>query len=176
MSNKIKQCNVCGKEITKSAKACPYCGAKNKKPLRNRGWFIAIMVVVILCGIGSVFGGKSDSTPTKSEQKEIEYVKHTVSEMIKDLGDNALKAEEKYDGQYVEVTGQMNVVDSGGKYIALYPGKSDFELTPVQCYIMTEEQKEQVKDLKTGSKVTVKGKITDVGEVFGYSLDINSIE
>ena len=177
MSNKIKQCKVCGKDIATSAKVCPYCGAKNKKPIYKRWWFIVIIVFIVL---GAVFGGGDSSEDVKTnsgtEQKEIEYTKYTVSEMISDLEDNAMAAKEKYDGQYVEITGQMDVVDSDGKYIALYPGKSDFELTSVKCYIMTDEQKEQLKNLKTGSRVTVKGKITDVGEVIGYLLDIDSIE
>ncbi len=31
----LKTCETCGKEYAKSAKACPYCGAVNKKPSRN---------------------------------------------------------------------------------------------------------------------------------------------
>ena len=29
----LKPCKACGKEMAKSAKACPHCGAKNKKPI-----------------------------------------------------------------------------------------------------------------------------------------------
>ena len=32
---RMKTCESCGKEYAKSAKACPYCGAVNKKPSRN---------------------------------------------------------------------------------------------------------------------------------------------
>ena len=31
MSQKMTTCKACGHEIAKSAKACPACGAKNKK-------------------------------------------------------------------------------------------------------------------------------------------------
>ena len=86
MSNKIKQCKVCGKDIATSAKVCPYCGAKNKKPIYMRWWFIVIIVLIVL---GALFGGGGSSeevtTNSGTEQKEIEYTKYTVSEMISDL-------------------------------------------------------------------------------------------
>ena len=44
------------------------------------------------------------------------------------------------------------------------------------CYIESDEQLKQVKNYSTGDTITVKGKITEVGEVMGYSLDIDKIE
>ena len=41
-------CKSCEKEIAKSAKICPHCGAKNKKPIFKKWWFWAIIVVLIL--------------------------------------------------------------------------------------------------------------------------------
>ena len=58
MSNKIKQCKVCGKDIATSAKVCPYCGAKNKKPIYMRWWLIIIIVFSVL---GEEFGSGSNN-------------------------------------------------------------------------------------------------------------------
>ena len=33
MKKKLISCKACGQEIAKSAKRCPKCGAKNKKPI-----------------------------------------------------------------------------------------------------------------------------------------------
>lgn len=180
MTNKIMQCKICGKDVANSAKVCPNCGAKIKKPIYKRWWFIVLIILVVL---GAVFGSSgsdeptaSNSTATVTEQPKIEYTKHTIAEMFDELDANALSAEDKYDGQYVEITGKLDVIDSDGKYIGLYPGRSDFELTGVKCYIMTDKQKEKVKTLSIGDRVTVKGKITAVGEIMGYCLDIDSIE
>ena len=45
----------------------------------------------------------------------------------------------------------------------------------VQCYIKSEEQKSAVMDMSIGDTLVVKGKIKDVGEVMGYSLDIDEV-
>ncbi len=54
-------CPVCGTEIAKSAKSCPQCGAKNKKPIYKRPWFIIITILVVLIAIGSALGDDEPS-------------------------------------------------------------------------------------------------------------------
>ena len=61
-TNKMTTCKSCGAEIAKSAKICPYCGAKNKSK-GVLGIIIAIVVIAIIIGI--VSGGNGSSTPTK---------------------------------------------------------------------------------------------------------------
>lgn len=56
--SKMTQCKTCSKEIASSAKTCPGCGANNKKPFYKRGWFISIVIVLILCSIGGVCSKK----------------------------------------------------------------------------------------------------------------------
>ncbi len=180
MSNekKLKLCTTCEKEIAKNAKVCPHCGGKMKKPLYKRGWFIAF-AVIILVGVIAGTGNDKDSVPTQTESKQpeqIEYISYDVSELVTDLEDNAMNAENKYSDQYVEITGKLSNIDSDGSYISLYPANNDFCLTGVQCYIKSEEQKTRVAELKKGDIITLKGKITSVGEVMGYSLNIDSIQ
>ena len=50
------------------------------------------------------------------------------------------------------------------------------EIIGVQCYIKNDEQESKVTSMKMGDMVTLKGKCTDVGEVLGYSFDIEEIE
>ncbi|MBR5342815.1 MAG: DUF4352 domain-containing protein [Oscillospiraceae bacterium] len=72
MSNsKMTVCKHCGAEIAKSAKVCPQCGGKNKKPIFLRWWFIALVVIIIIGAVGG--GGKSGS----SEAKQIGTVSQT---------------------------------------------------------------------------------------------------
>ena len=54
-------CKYCGATVSKTAKSCPHCGGRFKKPVYKRWWFIAIVVVVVLGILGSLGGG--DSTP-----------------------------------------------------------------------------------------------------------------
>ena len=46
----------------------------------------------------------------------------------------------------------------------------------IQSFIKNDDQKSQIMDMSSGDEVTIRGKITSVGEVLGYSIDIESIE
>lgn len=191
-NNKMTTCKTCGKEMARSAKVCPSCGAKNKKPFFTRPWFIAIVALIIIGAIAS--GGKSESGNTtavadktnsnNSEVKDntaenttiaIEYVDYTVDDLMAQLEENALKASNDHKGENVRITGKLNNIDSSGKYISLVPN-TDFAIIGVQCYIKNDETKAKVAELSKDSLVTLTGKITDVGEVLGYSLNIDNIE
>lgn len=190
--NKMVTCKHCGAEIAASAKVCPQCGGKNKKPLYKRPWFIAVIAIIIIGAIGSAGGdktsneakkndtqvttsGNTNNTQPESETPEITYTAYAVSELMDDLNSNALKAADKYKDQYVELTGRLNVIDSSGKYISIVSTEDEFAILGVQCYIKSEEQKSAVMDMSIGDTVVVKGKIKDVGEVMGYSLDIDEV-
>lgn len=191
-NNKMTTCKTCGKEMAKSAKVCPSCGAKNKKTFFTKPWFIVIVALIIIGAIAS--GGKSKSGNTtavadktnsnNSEVKDttaenttiaIEYTDYTVDDLMAQLEDNALKASNDHKGENVRITGKLNNIDSSGKYISLVPN-TDFAIIGVQCYIKNDETKTKVAELSKDSLVTLTGKITDVGEVLGYSLNIDNIE
>lgn len=179
MSNNMKKCSACGADISKSAAICPQCGQKNKKPFYKKPWFI-ILAVILLIAIVSSTGSESDtadvSTETKVTSEKIEYTQVDVSTLVDELKANAMKAERTYDNQHLEITGRLAVIDSDGDYISVYPQNDEFAISGVQCYIKNEEQTEKVMNMNIGDTVTVKGKITSVGEILGYSLDIDSIE
>lgn len=185
MANKLTNCKVCGAEMAASAKVCPSCGAKNKKPVFRRWWFWALIVVVIIGIIaGSSGGSKSSAAPSDTstdsqpqEEEEITYTHYNVTDLFDALADNAMKAQDTYKGQYVEIEGYLGTIDSNGKYIAVEadPENYDYMFQDIQCYIQNDEQRSQIMELSSGSPITVRGKITDVGEVLGYYLDIDSI-
>ena len=169
---------------------------KQKKPIYKRWWFWVILIFVI-GAIGNAMNEEDETEaakqveetqevtketekPTEPEteeetETEIAYTKHQVSEMMEDLNGNALKADDKYNKEYVEITGELSVIDSGGKYISLTPSGETFAIIGVQCYIKNDTQKSQVMEMTVGDTVTLKGKIKNVGEVLGYSLDIDEI-
>ena len=185
MSQGTKKCKYCKTEIPADAKVCPQCRKKLK------GGKLKWIVLVILIGaiIGAVAGennpesgGSSTTTATSSASEEkqdtsvpIEYTSVSVNDMMTQLSDNALGASDKYKGQYLEITGRLGTIDSSGKYISLYPD-DEFAIIGVQCQIKNDDQKAKVAAMKTGDTVTLKGKCTSVGEVLGYSLDIDEIE
>lgn len=148
-----------------------------------------VVLAVVAIGVIGAVGGNSDSNTTSSSStsaktesvKEtdtptpIEYTAVSVNDMMSDLDSNAMGASDKYKGKYLEITGKLSNIDAAGKYIDLM-ADGDFEIIGVQCYIKNDDQKSKIASMSKGDTVTLKGKCTDVGEVLGYSLDIEEIE
>ena len=188
MANKLIKCPVCGAEMAANAKACPKCGAKNKKPFYKKWWFYVILAVVVIGALAS--GGSSESSvssaPKSSSASESEaapaaepvsYAYYPVTDLFDAIKSNAMKAENTYKGQYVEIEGFLGTIDSSGKYIGVgaNPDNYDYLFQEVHCNIKSDEQRNQVMEMSKGDPITVRGKIKDVGEILGYSLDIDSI-
>lgn len=159
--------------MPRKSKFCTVCGTK--KPIYKRWWFWVIIVVVVLSLLAGTGEGEneSESTTETGTEQSIEYIKCSVSEMIDNLEKNALNAKELYEDKYVEITGRVDVIDASGEYICLYPVNDKWALTSVQCFIKNEEQTNYVKSITTGDILTLRGKVTMVGEVLGYSLNIH---
>ena len=138
------------------------------------------MILLIIFGALGSGGGENETetiteAQTETEPEEIVYTPYDMSELMNDLDQNPLNAADKYQNQLVELAGKLNVIDSSGQYISVVPSNDPYAILGVQCFIKTEEQKEAVKGLSIGDTITVKGEITEVGEVIGYSLDIDEI-
>ena len=185
---KTKKCKHCKMDIPKDAKICPHCRKKQKSGILK--WVVLILIIGVV--IGAVTGesdsgsDKNTAATTSTEKKEaatkqkeeatpIEYTTVSVNDMMDALNNNAMGASDKYKDKYLEITGKLTNIDASGKYIDLM-ADGDFEIIGVQCYIKNDEQKTKVASMTKGETVTLKGKCTDVGEVFGYSLDIDEIE
>lgn len=188
MANKLINCKTCGAEMASNAKVCPQCGAKNKKPIFKKWWFWVLVVIII----GSIIGGSSGSKNTPSDpanstettqeepakkEETITYTHYNVTDLFDALEDNALKASGTFKGQYVEIEGYLGTIDSSGSYICVGAGSNNYNylFQAVQCYVKSDEQLAQIMEMSTDDPIVVRGKITDVGEVLGYSLNIDSI-
>lgn len=184
--NKMINCKSCGAKIAKNAKSCPKCGSKNKKPFYTKIWFW-VLIVFIAIGAFSGASGEEDiqesginsqteqsSSETKdSTEAKISYSQCSADDMMALLNKNALKAQKTYEDMYVEVTGRLAVIDSSGSYISLFPQNDQFAIVGVQCSIQNDEQLDIVSNLEIGDTVTVQGQITNVGEIMGYTLNID---
>lgn len=65
---KLIQCKDCGHQIAKSAKSCPHCGAKNKKPFYYNWLFWLIIVVFVLGMIPADDSDLMDNSPEHSTE------------------------------------------------------------------------------------------------------------
>lgn len=180
---KTKKCKHCKMDIPKDAKICPHCRKKQKSGILK--WVVLMLIIGVVIGAVTGEDKSADSTTKqtevtasdsqKQESESIEYTSVSVNDMMDVLNNNAMGASDKYKDQYLEITGKLTNIDASGKYINL-TADGDFEIIGVQCNIKNDEQKSKVASLTKGDTVTLKGKCTDVGEVLGYSLDIDEIE
>lgn len=193
-------CSKCGNTVNSDAIYCMNCGCAipHKKKKSKTGIIIVVVVLLFIMIIGNsnennstqeethtntevvekkieIEETKNNEKSIQEEKEEIQYTTSSVDDMMNLLNDNALKAQETYKGNYLEITGELRVIDSSGKYISLYAINDPYALTGVRCEIQNEEQKKQVMNMSKGDIVTLKGKCISVGEVLGYSLDIIEI-
>jgi hypothetical protein len=168
-------------------------GANAKKPFYKRIWFIAVASIFVIAVISSAMGGgsstdtstASDTNMSDSTSQEAPAAEEpaaapeepaleiTARKLVDDLEANALNAKTSYDGKLIKVTGTLGNIDASGKYFSLDPDDG-FYITSVQIYI-DEALIPTVSAFSKGQSVTVTGKITNVGELLGYSVDAISI-
>lgn len=97
--SKLINCKTCNAEIAASAKKCPSCGAKNKKPIYKKWWMWLIILLLAFILIGSLGSGEkdkdsnTDSTPqsetTDNNKTDDTKEFYSVGEEVKS-GDNIL--------------------------------------------------------------------------------------
>lgn len=161
---------------------------QNNEPKKKKGklkWIVIVVVAIIIIGAIASNGSdeskktstssSSDESKSSSSEEKVEYTSYSAQELVDDLKANSLNASDKYKDQYVEVTGVLSTVDSSGKYISISASTEDYSFVNIACYINDDAQKEEIKKLSTGDELTIKGKVTDVGEVLGYSIDMDKI-
>lgn len=85
-----------------------------------------------------------------------------------------MKAQNDYENQYLEISGKLGNIDSNGKYISI-DSDIDFDLTNIQCYIKSDEQKQVIMEMSRGDAIIIKGYCKDIGELLGYQIDIEEI-
>ena len=84
---KMVICRNCNTAIAQSAKICPSCGAKNKKPFYKKAWFI-ILVVVVVIGVISSNGDDSEEKTNEKNDVTIEQSQDNESASVDTNQDN----------------------------------------------------------------------------------------
>lgn len=101
----------------------------------------------------------------------------TVDELYSALNENALKANKDYKGKYVQLTGYLETIDSSGSYFTLKGNETVF-LESVHVSMpkkIREKLTDSLINYKAGDEITITGKVTDVGEIMGYFVDVEHI-
>lgn len=126
----------------------------------------------------SVVQQEQTSNTAAKEVKQREYITVSATTLANELENNAAAAQKKYKNKYLKVTGKLGTIDSDGDYISIDDPTNDFSLSGVQCFIDKSDKNQSnfVLNLRKGQIVTAYGKITDVGELLGYHMDVDKFE
>lgn len=111
---KIIVCKTCGKEIAKSAKACPHCGAK-QKPGCLRSVLATFLLVFGIAMILGALGGDDYAQPTEPQISEAEYKAQCVEIAYEDLARNP----DDHAGEFFKFTGEVVQVLQNGNTVNL---------------------------------------------------------
>ena len=90
MAEKMMTCKACGGEIAASAKSCPKCGAKNKKPFYKKVWFWIVIVIVVVA-VGSA-GGSDNTTEVNSDNGT-----NSTTSAVTDTNKKPVEKKEKFE-------------------------------------------------------------------------------
>lgn len=143
------------------------------------GLCIVAIIAIVLMYPDSFNGGNNPNTQTSTqatEAQQIQYEKVDLQTMLDELDANAMRAEEKYQDKHIEITGKISVFDSDGKYIAIVPCDAPkLSLDSVHCNLTDPTHKTFLLEKNVGDVLTIKGKVTTIGEIMGYSVKIEEI-
>lgn len=139
------------------------------------GLCIVAMITIILMFPDSFSGENIGAAPNAPTSTQIQYEQVNLQDMLDELNANALRAEEKYQGKHIEITGEIRNFDSDGKYISIAPCGTGVLGERVMCYLADTTHKAFLLEKNVGDMVTIKGKVFSIGEVLGYSVKIAEI-
>lgn len=150
-----------------------------KKPFYKKIWFI-VLVIVIAISVIIKLGGNNNNVSNNTnvndaKTKELTYIEADAGKMLEDLDANALNAQKTYKDQFLAITGKIYNIDSSGKYISIEGLDNDSTITGITCNLKNDEQREIVAETKKGQTVVIRGLVTDVGEVMGYTVSVDEI-
>ena len=139
------------------------------------GLCLASVITIVLMFPDSFKGGNTVNTPAATTSPQIHYEQVNLQDMLDELDTNALRAEEKYKGKYIEITGEIRNFDSDGKYISIAPCGEGILSERFMCYLTDSYHKAFLLEKNVGDVVTIKGKVSSIGEVIGYHVQIEEI-
>ena len=135
--------------------------------------YLYSVLVMALFAIGFAASDDSDSSNVVSEDVPTSMESVTAEQMLSDLEQNPMRAQKLYSDKWFEIVGTLGNMDSEGKYFSLEG--PDFSLISVQCQIPRDKKEEftnKLINMSKGTRISVKGKVTDMGEVMGYKVAI----
>lgn len=158
MFNKTVTCKACKNQIAKTAKRCPYCGARQHQVALTFAYLIVVFAfVAVFWIIGDSLQGGSEATtaPLSSGSLTEDAIKVDYKTLYKDYSDNPINADKTYKDKLLSLTGTIANIDRDiGKnpYITF-----NVDEYGAQSIKMSFDSDDTVAALKKGQTVTVVG-------------------
>lgn len=161
---KMKKCATCGADIASSAKACPKCGATNKKPIYLRPGCIILLLIIVI--IGGMLGIRSFNV--SQNQKEHIEKGYAILEFndgtemrswdLNELYETSAVEANTYIGKEVETTMLITSIDD--PFIEDVPGWLRFSFND---YSLTQSDYDTLTSLRKDDVIRVRGTISAIG-------------
>ena len=155
---------------------------------------IAILVVVLLTFIGKIdLTSISSSNKNKSTLKtvtvnddmtdvksvdidSIEYTPILINELEEEFNKNPFRANNKYLGEYVEIKCKLDSAYSSGMTLLVYE-LNDIREYPftIICNITLDEHADILFKLDDNEPLIIKGRVTNVDNMLGYTIEVHNI-
>lgn len=197
MNKGMTTCKVCGNELAKSAKRCPHCGAKNKRPIYKRWWFWLFIAIILYLAVDiitarmeakknresaeNVYNSSATIILDEIDFDTVEFEETDFREMLGALTDNPLKAERFLD-KFVVISGYFDNQLSEKSFSMTASVDRGNNEGWAFCELLSAEQSQIIGNLKGNENITVYGKVTQV-KIDGpdendlyYKIDVIKIE
>lgn len=197
MNKGMTTCKVCGNELANSAKRCPHCGAKNKRPIYKRWWFWLFIAIVLYLAVDiitarmeakknresaeNVYNSSATIILDEIDFDTVEFEEIDFREMLGALTDNPLKAERFLD-KFVVISGYFDNQLSEKSFSMTASVDRGNNEGWAFCELLSAEQSQIIGNLKGNENITVYGKVTQV-KIDGpdendlyYKIDVIKIE
>ncbi len=123
-------------------------------------------------------GDYSSDSQDSQDNQAVSYAQYEVvdiQDLLDELDANALRAKQTYNGKYIEFSGKLTNIDSSGDYISISPSSDEWSFDTIHCSVTDKSQLDVISMMNIDDTVTIRGEVTDVGEVLGYFVDIHEI-
>lgn len=183
---KCKNCNTQFK-----GKVCPSCNTPAPKTKLYKKWWFWVVVsfcFILLIGIiQDIQDGPSESpsqttsaladpsnnaAERSTEAASSKYKAVTIESLFSELEANAMRAQNNYEGKYVELNATIDHINGDGGFIRIRGYGNDYDT--IKCWVK-KEHLDFLMEKNEGERVKIKGKITHVSSSFGYTIDVDSI-
>ena len=135
-------------------------------------YFYSILVMALFA-VGFTSSEDSETSNVTQEEVPTNIEAVSVEQMLLDLDQNEMRAQKKYADKWFEITGTLGNMDSEGEYFSL--DGEIWRMADVHCKLPKEKRNEltnKLINMEKGDRISVIGKVTDMGEIVGYYVTI----